>query len=139
VHDFRDGYFPFEGAAIKDSFEALKRDFAPDLILTHHQEDAHQDHRLIGALTYQTFRDHLILEYEIPKYDGDLGNPNLFVALDEAMAKRKVDGILRNFPSQRGRVWFTADAFWTMLRLRGVFAKAPAGLAEGFYCRKAVL
>jgi LmbE family N-acetylglucosaminyl deacetylase len=127
------------GAAIKDYFESLKADIDPDLILTHHRHDRHQDHRLVADLTWNTWRDHLILEYEIPKYDGDLGSPNVFVALDDATARRKVDGILEHFPSQHRRAWFDADMFRGLLRLRGMEANAPGRFAEGFYGTKVVL
>jgi LmbE family N-acetylglucosaminyl deacetylase len=135
---FRDGYFPFEGAKIKDAFEALKGDFTPSLILTHWQGDAHQDHRLVAELTYNTFRDHLVLEYEIPKYDADLGNPNFFVPLTREQTQAKVRQIRENFPSQHGRSWFTDETFLGMARLRGVGCRAPEGFAEAFYARKLV-
>jgi LmbE family N-acetylglucosaminyl deacetylase len=138
VLDFRDGYFPFQGADIKDCFEVLKRSFDPSLILTHWQGDAHQDHRLVADLTHNTFRDHLVLEYEIPKYDGDLGNPAFFVPLAKAQVRRKVEIITRNFPSQRGRSWFADETFLAMARLRGIGCNAPEGLAEAFYVNKIV-
>jgi LmbE family N-acetylglucosaminyl deacetylase len=139
VLGFRDGYFPFQGAEIKDHFEALKRDFDPSLVLTHMQGDAHQDHRLLAELTYNTFRNHLVLEYEIPKYDGDLGNPSFFVPLTRAQVRRKVDLISRHFPSQHGRSWFSDETFQGLARLRGLACNAPEGLAEAFYARKIVL
>lgn len=139
VHCFRDGFLPYEGAQVKQAFEQLKRDYDPSLILTHYTGDAHQDHRLIAELTYNTFRDHLILEYEIPKHDGDLGNPNVFMPLSEVQARRKAAALLRHFASQRQRRWFTEDTFLAMMRLRGAFSNAPSGFAEGFYCRKALL
>jgi LmbE family N-acetylglucosaminyl deacetylase len=139
VHAFRDGYFPWEGPAIKEAFERLKGDFDPDLILAPRRHDAHQDHRLVAELTWNTFRDHLILEYEIPKYDGDLGAPTLFVPLDEATAERKVELLLKGFPSQLHRRWFRADTFWSLLRLRGLESNSPSGFAEGFEVRKVVL
>jgi len=139
VMGFRDGYFPFQGAEIKDQFEALKRDFDPSLVLTHMQGDAHQDHRLLAELTYNTFRNHLVLEYEIPKYDGDLGNPSFFVPLTRAQVRRKVDLISRHFPSQHGRSWFSDETFQGLARLRGLACNAPEGLAEAFYARKIVL
>jgi LmbE family N-acetylglucosaminyl deacetylase len=138
-HRFRDAYLPYEGEVVKDAFEALRRAYEPTLILTHHLEDAHQDHRLISQLTYNTFRNHLILEYEIPKHDSDLGNPNFFVPLDEAEARRKTAALQRHFVSQRGRDWFNEDTFLALMRLRGTFAPAPSRFAEGFYCRKAIL
>jgi LmbE family N-acetylglucosaminyl deacetylase len=139
VRAFRDGFFPWEGAAIKEAFEELKGDFDPDLVLAPRRDDAHQDHRLVAELTWNTFRDHLILEYEIPKYEGDLGAPVLFVPLDEATAARKVELLLKSFPSQLGRQWFRADTFWSVLRLRGLESNSPTGWAEGFYVRKVVL
>jgi LmbE family N-acetylglucosaminyl deacetylase len=139
LNQFRDGYFPFNGAEIKDYFEQLKKEIAsPDLILTHYHDDLHQDHRLISSLTWNTFRDHLILEYEIPKYDGDLGNPNFFVQLDEATARQKTAYILQHFPTQSGKQWFSEDTFLALMRLRGIAANAPGRYAEGFYLRKAV-
>jgi LmbE family N-acetylglucosaminyl deacetylase len=139
IERFRESYFPWVGAEIKDYLEELRRTMDPDLILTHHRHDRHQDHRLVAELTWNTWRDHLILEYEIPKYDGDLGSPNVFVALDDATARRKVDGILDHFPSQHGRAWFDADMFRALLRLRGMEANAPGRFAEGFYGSKVVL
>ena len=127
-----------QGADIKDCFEALKRAFDPSLILTHWQGDAHQDHRLLAELTHHTFRDHLVLEYEIPKYDGDLGNPTFFVLLSQAQLRRKVEIIARHFPSQRGRRWFSDETFRAIARLRGIGCNAPEGLAEAFYARKIV-
>jgi LmbE family N-acetylglucosaminyl deacetylase len=138
VLDFRDGYFPFQGADIKDCFEAVKRDFEPSLIFTHWQGDAHQDHRLVAQLTHNTFRDHLVLEYEIPKYDGDLGNPTFFVPLTEGQLRQKVEMIRQHFPSQRGRSWFSKETFFAIARLRGIGCNAPEGLAEAFYVRKIV-
>ena len=139
VLGFRDGYFPTQHADIKDHFEALKRDFDPSLILTHRLNDAHQDHRLLAELTFNTFRDHLVLEYEIPKYDGDLGNPNFFVPLTRAQLQQKIDTISRHFVSQRGRNWFVDETFVAMARLRGIGCNAPEGVAEAFYVRKIVL
>ena len=138
VLGFRDGYFPFQGGNIKDRFEAVKRDFDPSLILTHWQHDAHQDHRLVAELTNNTFRDHLVLEYEIPKYDGDLGNPAFFVPLTQVQLCRKIETISRHFPSQRGRSWFSDETFLAIARLRGIGCNAPEGLAEAFYARKIV-
>jgi LmbE family N-acetylglucosaminyl deacetylase len=137
VAGFRDGFLPFEGAAVKERFEALKQEVDPDVILTHRRDDAHQDHRLVAELTWNTFRDHLILEYEVPKWDGDLRPPNLFVPLPRHACERKVELLLERFPSQRGRRWFTADTFWSLLRLRGV--EAGCDHAEAFHARKLVL
>jgi LmbE family N-acetylglucosaminyl deacetylase len=139
IEDFRVSYFPFVGEALKERFDALAQEVSPDLVLTHNSEDFHQDHRLVGELTWNTFRDHLILEYEIPKYDGDLGRPNVFVHLDRETARQKVASILRVFESQHDKPWFSEDVFMSLLRLRGMESRAPTGLAEGFYCRKLVL
>jgi LmbE family N-acetylglucosaminyl deacetylase len=139
IKRFRDGFFPAHIGDIKEEFEALKQRVSPDLVLTHWRGDLHQDHRTIGELTWNTFRDHVILEYEIPKYDGDFGSPNVFVTLDEAMVRRKVDNLLQRFPSQRGRSWFSGELFTAVMRLRGMEAEASATYAEAFYCRKAML
>jgi len=139
VHGFRDGFFPYVGDAIKEAFEDVARTVSPDLIFTHTRADRHQDHRVVSDLTWNTFRSHLILEYEIPKYDGDLGQPNLFVPLNTAVARAKIRNLHAAFRSQRGKRWFTTDTFHGLLRLRGVESGAPAGLAEGFYSRKAVV
>ena len=138
VAAFRDGFFPYVGADVKQFFEDLKPRCSPDLIFTHYRDDRHQDHRLIADLTWNTFRDHLILEYEIPKYDGDLGTPNVFVHLDQATCQRKVQGIVETFQTQQNRHWFTADTFLALLRLRGIESAAPGGYAEAFYSRKVV-
>jgi LmbE family N-acetylglucosaminyl deacetylase len=139
VKGFRDGYFPYVGGGIKDFFEELKKTVEPDLILTHHRRDLHQDHRLVSELTWNTFRDHLILEYEILKYDGDLGSPNVFVALEDKIRQAKIKNILAHFPTQAGNSWFTADAFQALMKLRGIESNAGSGFAEGFYGRKLVL
>lgn len=139
VENFRNGYFPFVGAEIKDYFESSLKPIEPDLIFTHYRHDRHQDHRLLSDLTWNTFRDHTILEYEIPKYDGDLGSPNLFVALDEATSDEKVRYLLSMFASQRDKRWFTEDTFRSLMRLRGIEAAAPERYAEAFYLRKAIL
>ncbi|MCC7349886.1 MAG: PIG-L family deacetylase [Phycisphaerales bacterium] len=138
VRKFRDAYLPFMGEQVKDYVESLKS-FDPDLIFTHRKEDAHQDHRLMGELTWNAFRNHAILEYEIPKYDGDLGHPNLFVPLDESICRRKIELLMEGFPTQAGRQWFSADTFWAMLRIRGVECNSPARFAEAFGCRKMVI
>jgi len=139
IHGLRDGFFPYIGVDLKEQFEQLKAEFAPDLILTHYRHDLHQDHRLVSELTWNTFRNHLILEYEIAKYDGDFGSPNLFVPLDESICRRKIDTILGAYQSQTEKHWFSRDLFSAILRLRGMEANACSGYAEGFYCRKAVL
>lgn len=137
IEEFKNGFFPYSGAQIKERFEHLKGEVAPDIIFTHFREDLHQDHRLVSELTWNTFRDHLILEYEIPKYDGDLGRPNLFVPLKDGEWQRKIDLILGSFQSQKDKRWFTHDTFQSIMRLRGVEANSPSGYAEGFFCRKA--
>jgi len=139
IHSFRDGFLPYEGPAVKEQFEQVKAEFQPDAILTHYGRDAHQDHRLVSELTWNTFRDHLVLEFEVPKYDGDLGKPNFFVRLDEEHARGKVAHLMQHFPSQHGRRWFTEDLFLGLMRLRGMECNAPQGYAEAFYCRKAVI
>jgi LmbE family N-acetylglucosaminyl deacetylase len=136
VHDARDGFFPAAFASLKEIFESLKRDLRPDLILTHVREDHHQDHRVLAELTANTFRDHLVLGYEIPKYDPDLGNPNVFVPLDLDVAERKVAALMTHFATQRSRRWFVPETFFALMRLRGLQAAAPSGLAEGFYGAK---
>ncbi|HET7201053.1 MAG TPA: PIG-L family deacetylase, partial [Burkholderiales bacterium] len=137
IEKFKNGFFPYSGAQIKECFEGLKGEVAPDIIFTHFREDLHQDHRLISELTWNTFRDHLILEYEIPKYDGDLGRPNLLVPLKDGEWRRKIDHILGCFQSQKDKRWFTRDTFQSIMRLRGVEANSPSGYAEAFFCRKA--
>jgi LmbE family N-acetylglucosaminyl deacetylase len=139
IHGFRDGFLPFEGAAVKEVFEELKGPAGPDLVLTHRREDAHQDHRLVSELTWQTFRDHLILEYEIPKYDGDLGPMNLYATLSADQSRRKVEHLMKYYPSQHDRAWFTEDTFWSLLRLRGMESNAPSRYAEAFAARKVTL
>ena len=139
VEDFRDKYFRHDGEAMRELFEFLQSQIDPDVILTHRRGDSHQDHRFVCELTWNTFRNNLILEYEIPKYDGDLSSPNLFVPIAPELAERKIETILRCFESQRQRHWFTEDLFMAMLRLRGMEANSPTRLAEAFTCRKAVL
>jgi len=136
VRGFRDGFFPFEGAAIKEFFEDLKARISPDLIFTHYRFDRHQDHRMVSDLTWNSWRDHTILEYEVPKWDGDLGIPNGFVPLSRAAAEEKVEEILSTFVSQRGKSWFTADTFFGLMRLRGNECRAKEGFAEAFHARK---
>jgi LmbE family N-acetylglucosaminyl deacetylase len=135
---FSDGFFPAEGQAIKQYFEELKARVTPDLVLTHYRDDRHQDHRTISDLTWNTFRDHLVLEYEIPKYDGDLGQPNCFVPVDDEQRVFKVDAILRRYASQRPKEWFTAETFNALMRIRGVECRSRTGYAEAFHARKLV-
>lgn len=138
IKEFRDGFFPYIGEEIKEYFEQLKRQVSPDLILTHYRHDLHQDHRLISDLTWNTFRNHLIWEYEIPKYDGDLSSPNFFVHLSQSIAQKKIAHLLYHFGTQRSKNWFTEDTFLSILRLRGMESNAPQKYAEAFYCRKLV-
>ena len=135
VHEFRDGYLPYVGAEVKDVFESLKAQVDPQIVFTHAAYDFHQDHRLACELTWNTFRNHLILEYEIPKVDGDLGRPNVFVPLTTSIAEEKLTLIERHFPSQSGKHWFDRT-FLGLMRLRGLEAVAPERFAEAFTCRK---
>ena len=139
LESFQDGFMPYVGGDVKTVFEDLKRSVFPDLIFTHSRTDAHQDHRLIAELTWNTFRDHCILEYEIPKYDGDMGQPNVFVPLDKEVSERKVAYLMDAFQSQHSRRWFDQQTFQSLLRLRGMECNAASGYAEAFYCRKLVL
>lgn len=139
VESFRDSFFPYAGGRIKEYFADLARRVQPDLIFTHYRHDLHQDHRVISDLTWNAFRDHFILEYEIPKFDGDLGAPNCFVHLTERLARQKTDTILRLFKSQRSKAWFTKDTILSLLRLRGIESNSSTRYAEGFYARKVVI
>jgi LmbE family N-acetylglucosaminyl deacetylase len=136
---FPDGFMPFVAIEVKEFFEELKGSVSPDLIFTHNRKDAHQDHRVIAELTWNTFRDHLILEYEIPKYDGDLGQPGLFVPLETETCQKKVSYLMEAFKSQHAKRWFDENTFLSLMRLRGMECNAPSGYAEAFYCRKLVL
>ncbi len=136
VQNFKDGFFPYAGQEIKAYFEKLKKEVSPDIIFTHYRNDLHQDHRTISELTWNTFRNHLILEYEIMKYDGDLGNPNFFVQLDFETCRKKITHLLDAFKSQSNHSWFTEDAFFALLRLRGIECNASENYAEAFYSRK---
>lgn len=137
VRDFRDGYLSQQYTAVKDFFEQLRREGDPDVIFTHYQRDLHQDHRLLSELTWNTFRNHFILEYEIPKYDGDLGNPPCFVILDEKDVEGKVKKLMDCYTSQRSKHWFDEETFRSILRLRGM--QSASRYAEAFYCRKLVI
>jgi len=139
LKSFPDGFMPFVGGEIKTVFEELKKTISPDLIFTHYGKDAHQDHRQISELTWNTFRDHLILEYEIPKYDGDMGRPNFFVPLETKHYQTKVEFLLDAFASQRSKRWFQKETFLALMRLRGMECNASSGHAEAFYSRKLVL
>jgi len=137
--EYPDGFMPFVGAEVKARFEELKKKVSPDLILTHQRSDAHQDHRLISELTWNTFRDHLILEYEIPKYDGDMGRPSVFVPIDSEICQIKIRNLLEAFQTQRSKAWFEESTFQSLMRLRGMECNAQSGYAEAFYCRKITL
>lgn len=138
ILSFTTTFFPYEGAAIKRHFEKIKHEVSPQIIFTHYRDDRNQDHRTISDLTWNTFRDHLILEYEIPKYDGDFGIPNVFVPLSDAVRETKLRILLECYESQRGRHWFDGDTFNSLMRLRGIESNAPNGFAEAFYARKIV-
>ena len=138
TREFRESFFPYRGEKIKSFFEQLKKRITPDLVFTHYRHDLHQDHRIVCELTWNTFRDHMIFEYEIPKYDGDLGQPNVFVPIDSMLAKEKVKILMDCFGSQRSRQWFSEDTFHAMLRLRGIESNSPTKYAEAFYGRKIV-
>ena len=139
IEQFHNGYFPYVGASIKDYFEQLKKTENPDFIFTHYRHDLHQDHRLVSELTWNTFRDHCIFEYEIPKYDGDLDSPNFFVPLARETGERKADYIIECFPSQRSHKWFRRETFLALMRLRGNECNTDEGLAEAYYCRKLII
>jgi LmbE family N-acetylglucosaminyl deacetylase len=139
LKDFKDGYFPFHGAAIKDFYEQLKGELSPDIVFTHYRNDLHQDHRLICELTWNTFRKQMILEYEIPKYDGDLGSPNFYILLKESNCRQKVALLTDIFATQRGKNWFAGDLFYSMMRLRGMEARSPSKYAEAFYAHKVIV
>jgi len=139
LQQYRDGFLPYSGAQVKDFFEELKSQVIPDLIFTHWQGDAHQDHRLISELTWNTFRNHLILEYEIPKYDGDLGRPNLFVPITPNVYQEKADHLCEVFQSQLAKPWFDRQTFLGLMRVRGMECNSASGYAEAFHCRKSVL
>jgi LmbE family N-acetylglucosaminyl deacetylase len=136
---FPDGFMPFVGAEVKTVFEDIKRAVSPDLIFTHYRQDAHQDHRLVAELTWNTFRNHLILEYEIPKYDGDIGQPSVFVPLPRELCEKKVGVIMDAFQSQHSKPWFQRETFFSLMRLRGMECNSPSGYAEAFYGRKLLL
>lgn len=138
LHEFRESHFPLEWGAVKAALETLKA-VEPDVVLTHHRGDEHQDHDVLARLAWNTFRDHVIMEFEIPKYEGDLGHPNTYVPLADAVARRKVALLLEHFGTQRSRRWFRAQTFEGLMAVRGVECNAPDGYAEAFHCRKLVL
>jgi LmbE family N-acetylglucosaminyl deacetylase len=137
--EYRDGFLPYSGHQVKEFFEELKGIVDPDLVFTHWHGDAHQDHRFLAELTWNTFRNHLILEYEIPKYDGDMGRPNVFVPLDDALAEEKIDYLLEAFQSQHSKRWFERETFRGLMRIRGMESNSPSGYAEAFHAKKLIL
>ena len=139
IYDFRDGFLPYNGEKLKELFEELKKCIDPDLIFTHYRHDLHQDHRIVSELTWNTFRNHFILEYEIPKWDGDVGTPSSFVHLDKETALKKIEYLQQAYNSQQTKAWFTDDLFWSMMRIRGMESNSPSSVAEAFYSRKSVL
>jgi len=139
LKEYRDGFLPYIGGEVKDFFEQMKAQVNPDLIFTHWGGDAHQDHRIISELTWNTFRNHLILEYEIPKYDGDVGRPSVFVPLDTPHFETKVEYLFQAFTSQHGKRWFDRQTFLGLMRIRGMESNSPSGYAEAFYARKLIL
>lgn len=138
INAFQESYFPYAGKIIKDHFEGIKKRINPDVIFTHYRDDLHQDHRVISDLTWNSFRSHLILEYEIPKYDGDLARPNMYSPISKKQLDRKASLLLKHFPSQSHRTWFDAETFRSLARIRGIECNAPDGCAEAFFCRKGV-
>lgn len=139
IGSFRESYFPSEWVSIKDWFEEVKAKFDPDIVFTHYRDDRHQDHRVLSDLAWNTFRNHLILEYEILKYDGDLGRPNVFIPLSDPLSTLKIELLLKHFKTQSAKHWFTRDTFEAMHRIRGIECASATGRAEAFYCRKLVL
>lgn len=137
VNSYRDGFLPYNAIEVKEAFEVIKKDFTPDIIFTHYRNDRHQDHRLVSDLTWNTWRNHQVLEYEIPKYDGDLGSPNLFIPLDERYISMRNEIILKSFISQKSKHWFDAETFSALPRLRGM--ESATMFAEAFYSRKILL
>jgi LmbE family N-acetylglucosaminyl deacetylase len=137
--DLQDGYLPYEARKAKDYLKGEINGLSPNLVFTHFRGDAHQDHRFVAELTYQVFRDHLILEMEIPKYDGDLGQPNIYIPVGEGAVDRKISVLTDHYHSQSDKYWFTEETFRSMLRLRGLECKSPSGMAEAFYAARVVL
>ena len=139
IYNYRDAFLTYNGLEIKEKFESIKKDFQPDLIFTHYRDDRHQDHRLLSEFTWNTFRQHLILEYEIPKFDGDLGIPNFFIRLTEEQATRKTQIIIDSFKSQASKHWFDKETFHGLMRIRGMESATMTKYAEAFYARKMVV
>ena len=138
IKNFKNSYFPYVGGEIKKFFEKNLKKISPEIIFTHYRNDLHQDHRIVSDLTWNTFRDHHILEYEIIKYDGDIGTPNFYVHLSNEVCREKIEIISESFKTQRNKDWFTKDSFYSILRVRGIESRAPEKFAEGFYCRKII-
>jgi LmbE family N-acetylglucosaminyl deacetylase len=136
IKNFRDGFLPYVGYEVKDFFEEIKQQVSPDLIFTHYRKDMHQDHRIISELTLNTFRSHMIFEYEIPKYDGDIGQPNCYVSISNENMKGKISNITKKYNSQSSKHWFTADLFKSFMRIRGMEINSSDNHAEAFYCNK---
>jgi LmbE family N-acetylglucosaminyl deacetylase len=139
IGSLRESYFPSEWPSIKDWFEEIKARFDPDVVFTHYRDDRHQDHRVLSDLAWNTFRNHLIFEYEILKYDGDLGSPDVFMPLSEQLCSQKIGLLLKHFKSQTTKHWFTSETFEAMHRIRGIECASATGRAEAFYCRKMTL
>jgi LmbE family N-acetylglucosaminyl deacetylase len=136
LHGFRDGFFPADWSEVKAKFEGLKRVCQPDVVFTHYEHDRHQDHRIVCELTWNTFRDNIVLEYEIPKWDGDLGRPAVYMPLPQEVVDHKITALIECFDSQAGKRWFTRDLFSALMRIRGMECNAPSGYAEAFFVRK---
>lgn len=139
IKSFRESYLPYQGKDVKEYFDTLPHVIDPDLIFTHYRHDLHQDHRVVCELTWNTYRRHQIFEYEIPKYDGDLGRPNLFVSLSDEIVESKVRLLMEGFATQRSKPWFTEDTFFSLLRIRGIESPASGKYAEAFYVQKLVI
>ncbi|MCB0668280.1 MAG: PIG-L family deacetylase [Saprospiraceae bacterium] len=139
ILNYRDAFLQYHGLEVKEEFEKLKQMINPDVVFTHYRDDRHQDHRLLSDLAWNTFRNHLVLEYEIPKYDGDLGVTNAFVALENSVVEKKISILLQYFESQKGKHWFDEETFKSLLRIRGLECSSPTRYAESFYLRKCIL
>jgi len=139
IKNFKNGFFPYVGGDIKEYFEEIKNDINPDIVFTHYRDDLHQDHKTLSQLTWNTFRDHLILEYEIAKYDGDLGVPNFFIQLDDDVVNKKIKYLMEYYKTQHDKQWFEEETFKSLMRIRGIEANSKTRYAEAFYCRKAVV
>jgi LmbE family N-acetylglucosaminyl deacetylase len=136
IGDLEDSHFPSQMRELKAFCRQIRDEDKADVVFTHHVDDLHQDHRALAEVTWQTWRDHLVLEYEIPKFEGDLGRPNAFVPLEGSVARRKVDHLMRHFGTQRSKDWFRASTFEALMALRGIECRAADGMAEAFHARK---